>query len=101
MSELNNKKMQDEEQQLIELFNLECSKLRILRNTQSKEEEERRVIAKELAEKRTLEDTTKKMSSIIARASKEDMEEEAQVNNFNLILILRYLTVNYVISLSR
>ena len=81
MSELNSPKILEEEQQLMELFNLESSKLRILGNSLVQEEEERLAKARELEERRTLEYTTRKMTSIIARASKEDKEEEAQVIN--------------------
>ena len=70
---MNSKKLRDEEQHLLELFRLESSKLRILRNSQALEEEERQEKEKELAERRTLEYTTKKMNSIIARASRDDM----------------------------
>ena len=79
VSELNSKKIRDEEQKLLELFNLESSKLRLLRTSQQQEEEERQEIQKKQEEIQSLEDTTKKMNSIIARASREDKEEEAQV----------------------
>ena len=73
---------------MLELFRLESSKLCILRNSQALEEEERQEKEKELAERRTLEYTTKKMNSIIARASRDDMEEEAQVNCWILFYVL-------------
>ena len=79
MSELQTKKIREEEQQLLELFNLETSKLRILRNTQKQEEEERMEKTRELEQQKSLEKTTKKMNSLIARVNKEDEEEETQV----------------------
>ena len=79
VSELNSKKIKDEEQHLLELFNLESSKLRILRNSQNTEEEERRAQEKEMENQRSLEYATKKLNAIITEASKEDKEEEAQV----------------------
>ena len=79
MSELNSKKIKDEEQHLLELFNLESSKLRILRNSQNTEEEERWAQEKEMENQRSLEYATKKLNAIITEASKEDKEEEAQV----------------------
>ena len=71
--------MRDEEQKLLELFNLETSKIRILRNAQQQEEEERQEKEKSQEQQRALESTTKKMNQLIARASKDDQEEEAQV----------------------
>ena len=79
MSDISSKKMRDEEQKLLELFNLETSKIRILRNAQKQEEEERQEKEKSQEQQRVLESTTKKMNELIARASKDDQEEEAQV----------------------
>ena len=75
------KRIKDEEQQLLELFNLETSKIRVLRNSQKTEEEARREKLRELEHQRAVENTTKKMNLLIARASKDDQEEEAQVKN--------------------
>ena len=75
------KRIKDEEQQLLELFNLETSKIRVLRNSQKNEEEARREKLRELEKQRAVENTTKKMNLLIARASKDDQEEEAQVKN--------------------
>ena len=79
VSALQSKKIRDEEQQLLELFNLETSKLRVLRTSQRQEEEERNEELKQLEEQKARENTTKKMNLLIARASKEDQEEETQV----------------------
>ena len=79
MSEIQTKKMLDAEQQYLELFNLESAKLRVLRNSQKQEEEDRLEQFREMEAKRSLEDTTQKMNRIIAQATKEDKEEEDQV----------------------
>ena len=71
--------MRDEEQQNLELFNLETAKLRVLRNAQQQEEEQRLEKIREKEAQKLLEDTTKRMNHIIERASKEDKEEESQV----------------------
>ena len=88
MSDLPHQKILDEEQQLLELFNLESSKLRILRTAQAQEAEERQELLDRQKQQEALESTTKKINSIIARASKEDEEEETQVIIFNYEVIL-------------
>ena len=80
------KRIKDEEQQLLELFNLETSKIRVLRNSQKTEEEARREKLRELEHQRAVENTTKKMNLLIARASKDDQEEEAQVTYLTLFM---------------
>ena len=80
------KRIKDEEQQLLELFNLETSKIRVLRNSQKNEEEARREKLRELEHQRAVENTTKKMNLLIARASKDDQEEEAQVTYLTLFM---------------
>ena len=82
MFDIQTKKMREDEQQLMELFNLESSKLRILRNAQLQETEQRRQEEERMNQLKALENSTKKMNSIIARASKEDEEEESQVRIF-------------------
>ena len=84
MSEIQSKKTAEEEQQKLELFALETAKIRVLRNSQKLEEDERQQKLAELHQQKALESTTKKMNSLIARASKEDEEEEAQVSKFLL-----------------
>ena len=81
VSELDTKKMRDEEQQNLELFNLETAKLRVLRNAQHQEELDRIEKQREKEVKKTLEETTSRMNSIIEQASKEDREEDSQVIN--------------------
>ena len=84
VSELQHQKIRDDEQQLLELFNLETAKLRILRNTLKQEEVERQQKLQEQEQQKILESSTKKLNSIIARASKEEEEEEAQVRPKNI-----------------
>ena len=76
--------MLEQEQQYLELFNLESAKIRVLRNSQKLEEEERVAQLREQEEIQCLKETTHKMNSIIARASKEAKEEEAQVRTRTL-----------------
>ena len=82
--------MRDEEQQLLELFNLEMAKIRVLRNAQKVEEEERQEKPRTAEQQKALEITTKQMNMIIARASKEDQEEEAQVK-YKVFITLYYV----------
>ena len=79
MSELPSQKILDQEQHYLELFGLETSKIRLLRKSQEQEELDRQERQREMEEQQRLESTTKRMNSIIARASKEDKEEETQV----------------------
>ena len=64
----------------MELYSLESSKLRVLLNSQKQEACEREQEQQEAELRRNYAVSTKKMNSIIAKASKENEEEEAQVN---------------------
>ena len=77
--EIQSKRVLEKEQQLLELFNLETSKIRVLRISQKQEEDERREKIRKEEEQRAMETNTKKINHLIARASKEDQKEEDEV----------------------